>query len=99
MISLTARKYISDTTNNFRAYSRRYLYDTKVNIFRDIFYGYELLAYLSVRWSQIGYNFCEVPVTRSYPKNKKIPTKISSFRGNLNLIKILIKNLCGKFNP
>jgi len=59
---------------------------------------YELLAYLSVRATQLGMKACEVPVTRSYPKKEKTPTKISFLRGNSELMKIMINNLIGKYN-
>lgn len=99
VISITARTLITDSTNNFRAYSIKYLTDPRVSIFRDIFNSYELLAYLSVRASQLGYKVCEVPVSRVYPKSKKTPTKISFIKGNYNLMKILFLNLLGKYNP
>lgn len=99
IISLTAKKRFTDTTNAFRAYSRRYLEDNRVQPLRDIFQTYELLAYLSTRATQIGYKTCEIPVTREYPKSEKTPTKISFFKGNSNLIKILIKNAFGLYNP
>ena len=60
---------------------------------------YELLAYLSVRATQIGLRACEIPVTREYPQTGKIPTKISPFRGNSELMKILIKNALGTYKP
>ncbi len=99
LISLTAHYHFTDTTNAFRAYSLRYLADERVKPLRDIFSSYELLAYLSVRASQIGMRACEIPVSRVYPEKGKIPTKISSFRGNLELMKILLKNFAGKYNP
>lgn len=99
IISLTARQHFTDTTNAYRAYSAKYLQDSKVQPFRDIFMTYELLAYLSVRATQIGYKACEIPVTRAYPKVGKTPTKISFFRGNSELMKILIKNLFGFYAP
>ena len=99
VISLTARRRFTDTTNAFRAYSRAYLKHPKVQPFRDIFMGYELLAYLSVRASQLGLRTCEVPVTRAYPKGQKTPTKISFFKGNSDLLKILFKNMAGAYNP
>lgn len=98
-ISLTAGQKFTDTTNAFRAYSRRYLEDPRVRPLRDIFAGYELLAYLSVRASQLGLKACEIPVCRAYPKNEKTPTKISPFKGNLNLLKILLSNAEGKYLP
>lgn len=99
VISLSAGHRFTDTTNNFRAYSERYLKDKRVDVFRDVFDTYELLAYLSVRATRLGYRACEVPVDRVYPKSGKTPTKISGIRGNANLMKILLKNSVGLYDP
>lgn len=99
VISLTAHHRFTDTTNAYRAYSARYLTDKRVQPLRDIFMTYELLAYLSVRATQIGMKACEIPVTRAYPKKGKTPTKISFFKGNSELMKILFKNAAGAYNP
>ena len=99
IISLTAHKRFTDTTNAYRAYSAKYLKDPNVQPCRDIFMTYELLAYLSVRATQLGYKACEIPVTRAYPSKGKTPTKISFFKGNSELMKILIKNAFGVYNP
>ena len=99
VISLTAHQKFTDTTNAYRAYSRKYLTDIRVQPLRDIFMTYELLAYLSVRATQIGMKACEIPVTRAYPKTGKTPTKISFFKGNSELLRILFKNMQGAYNP
>ena len=99
IISITARHWYTDTTNAYRAYSRKYLEHQDVRPLRDVFMGYELLAYLSVRANQLGMKGCEIPVSRVYPKGEKVPTKISKVSGNFDLIKILFKNLFGKFKP
>ena len=99
IISITAGKWYTDTTNAYRGYSMRYLLNDKVQVFRDIFVSYELLAYLSVRADQLGMKTCEIPVTREYPAAGKVPTKISFWKGNLELLKILFWNLIGKYNP
>lgn len=99
IISLTAHQRFTDTTNAYRAYSRRYLTDERVQPLRDIFMTYELLAYLSVRATQIGMKACEIPVTRAYPKTGKTPTKISFLKGNSELMSILLKNAIGAYNP
>lgn len=99
IISLTARHHFTDTTNAFRGYSSRYLRDERVQPLRDIFMSYELLAYLSVRATRIGMKACEIPVTRAYPKEGKVPTKISFWKGNSELMRILIKNLFGAYDP
>ena len=99
VISLTARYRFTDTTNAYRAYSAKYLMDERVQPLRDVFMTYELLAYLSVRATRIGLKACEIPVTRAYPKAGKVPTKISFFRGNGELMKILLMNAFGMYNP
>ena len=98
IISLTAKKWYTDTTNGFRAYSAKYLKDERVQPLRDIFNSYELYAYLSVRANQIGLKTCEIPVSRFYKKNVKGQSKISSFNGYFELFIILLKNLFKKYN-
>lgn len=97
-ISLTAGYTFTDTTNGYRGYSSKYLLHPSVKPFRDVFMTYELLAYLSVRASQLGLKVCEVPVVRTYPRGEKVPTKIN-FYGMIGLIKILIKTALGLYAP
>ena len=98
IISLAAGFRYTDTTNGFRAYSGRFLTNKKVQPFRDVFDTYELLAYLSIKAPKIGMKTIEVPVRRSYPKQGKIPTKISFMKGNASLLKILAKAVLGKYD-
>ncbi|OQB40440.1 MAG: Undecaprenyl-phosphate mannosyltransferase [candidate division CPR1 bacterium ADurb.Bin160] len=98
-ISLIAKNKYTDTTNAYRGYSKKYLQHPKVLPFRNIFQTYELLAYLSVRANQIGLKTTEIPVTRKYPKNTKIPTKISPIKGNILLLKILVNLALKRYNP
>lgn len=99
VISLAARQKFTDTTNGYRAYSAKYLQDERVQPLRDIFVSYELLSYLSVRATQVGYKACEIPVTRAYPRKGKTPTKISFVKGNSELLKVLFFTVLGKYNP
>jgi dolichol-phosphate mannosyltransferase len=89
----------TDTTNGFRGYSRRFLLHPDVQPFRDIFISYELIAYLSFQAPRTGLRIKEIPVIRRYPDRGEIPTKISRFKGNWQLLMILLKVLLGKFNP
>lgn len=92
LISLAARKRHTDTTNGFRAYSKKLLEDTRLAIFRDVFSTYELHYYLAIESARAGsYKLTEVPVTREYPRNGKTPTKISPLKGNLKVLGILFK--------
>ena len=99
IISFTAKKWYTDTTNAYRAYSKKYLTDARVQPLRNIFMNYELLAYLSVRADQLKLKTTEIPVRREYPKKGKTPTKISFFKGNSELLKVLVKNLFGAYQP
>ncbi len=99
VVSLTARHHFTDTTNAFRAYSKRYLTHPDVKPLRDVFTGYELLCYLSTRASQLGLACCEVPVVRVYPKGEPTPTKIKGVRGNYELLRILALNAAGHYEP
>jgi dolichol-phosphate mannosyltransferase len=88
----------TDTTQGYRAYSRRILEDSRINIFRNIFSHYELLAYLSYRVPKLGYKCLELPTSRIYPKGE-VPTKIKGLSGNINLLKVLFYACLGKYNP
>lgn len=98
LLSLAAGRRFTDTTQGFRAYSRTYLEHPEVQPFREVFSSYELLAYLTVRASQLGLKTREIPTTRTYPRDGKIPTKINA-HGTLNLLKILAHTILGKYNP
>ncbi len=99
LTSLVAHHRFTDTTNGFRAYSASYLSDARVQPLRDVFDGYELLAYLAIRATQIGYKACEVPVERAYPSAGDTPTKIKGMKGNLDLLKVLFRAISGSYNP
>ena len=88
----------TDTTQGFRAYSRKVLLDPKVAPFRDVFLTYELLAYLSYRVPRLGYKCIELPTVRRYPKGE-VPTKISAIKGNWSVLKVLFKASLGGYNP
>jgi dolichol-phosphate mannosyltransferase len=99
LISVAARTRYTDTTNGFRAYSRRLLTDPRVAPLRDIFVGYELHYYLAIRAARLGFRVIETPVTRRYPTAGKTPTKISPVKGNLLILRTLAAAVLGKFNP
>lgn len=88
----------TDTTQGFRAYSRKMLLDPKVAPFRDVFMTYELLAYLSYRAPKLAYRCLELPTIRRYPKGE-VPTKISSFKGNLSVLAVLFRACFGGYDP
>lgn len=98
-LSLASGFRWTDTTQGFRAYSAKLLTDPRVDIFRDVFQVYELLAYLNYRAPRLGYRCIELPTARRYPANEKVPTKISPFKGQADLVKVLLKTCLGGYNP
>lgn len=98
ILSMVAGKWYTDTTNGFRAYSKKYLLNPKVKPFREIFKKYELYLYLTIRASQIGLKTKEIPVARIYPKGKT-PTKIKGVKNNLSLLLTTIKVALGAYSP
>ena len=87
----------TDTTQGYRGYSSRFLFDERISIFRNIFKKYELLAYLSNIAPRKNFKCIEVPVIRRYPKGK-IPTKINSLSGNSDVLLTLLRACFGGFN-
>ncbi|EFE7940081.1 TPA: glycosyltransferase family 2 protein [Escherichia coli] len=96
-LSIASGFHWTDTTQGFRGYSSRLLLDERVAPFRNIFITYELLAYLSYIAPKLGFSCIELPTSRIYPEGE-VPTKISSFRGNLSVLKILFKACLGHYN-
>ncbi len=99
VLSLAAGKWLTDTTQGYRAYSRAYLTDPRVQPFRDVFVRYELLAYLTVRASQLGYRVREIPTSRIYPKGEAIPTKIQGLKPLIDLLAVLWRTVTGVYHP
>lgn len=99
LISLAAGFRYTDTTNGFRAYSSKFLSDSRVAPFRNVFFAYELHYYLAIRAPRLGYQVKELPVTRVYPDKGPLPTKISPIKGNLLIMKTLLKVCLHQFDP
>jgi dolichol-phosphate mannosyltransferase len=97
MLSLFSGFRWTDTTQGFRAYSRKMLLDPELAVFRNVFVTYELLAYLSYRAPMLCYRCIELPTTRKYPLGE-VPTKIGGFKGNLAVLHVLFNACRGRYN-
>lgn len=97
-LSLASGFKWTDTTQGFRAYSRELLLSPDIQVFRDVFSSYEILAYLSYRTPKLKLICLEIPSSRRYPEGD-VPTKISSIKGNLSVLLILFKACLGLYNP
>lgn len=98
LLSLASGFHWTDTTQGFRAYSAQLLSNEQISIFRNIFEEYELLAYLSYIAPKLNFKCIEIPSSRIYPSGK-VPTKISTLRGNAKVLYSLVKACLGYFNP
>lgn len=96
MIKMASGFSYTDTTNGFRAYSKKLLLNDTIAVFRNVFTSYELHYYLAIAAAKQGFKCLEIPVTRTYPKGK-VPTKISPIKGNLEVIKTVFKVCLGGF--
>lgn len=99
ILSLAAGRWLTDTTQGFRAYSSAYLLDPGTQPFRDEFVRYELLAYLTARASQLGYRVKEIPTRRSYPRDEPTPTKIHGLRPIVDLVVVALRTLLRRYHP
>ena len=98
MLSLSSGFRWTDTTQGFRAYSSKMLLDPKITPFREVFTTYELLAYLSYRAPKPVYRCLELATIRRYLKGK-VPTKNSTFKGNLSILEVLFRACFRGYNP
>lgn len=99
LISFGARFRYTDSTNGFRAFSRRFLLDPRVRPFRAVFDTYNLHYYLAVRAPRLGFRVCEIPVARRYPAHGPTPSKIAGWSGKLDILKQTFLAAIGAYDP
>ena len=97
LISLAAGFRYTDTTNGFRAYSRKLLTDPGIDIFRPCFDRYQLHYHLAIEAVKRGFRVKEIPVSRIYPASGKTPTKIKGFGGLFAVLRQLFDVCMGKY--
>lgn len=67
LFSLASLKWMTDTTNGFRAFSMALLNDPRVDAFQPAFVKYEIEQYLGWKAIRLGYGATEIGVSRIYP--------------------------------
>lgn len=88
IVSLGAKHWYSDPCNGYKAFSRKFILDPKMNWFSDFYQGYEYCYYPLVQAKHLGYKIIEIPVVRAYPKDS-LPSKITSLSHHFNLLKLI----------
>lgn len=90
LFSLAARRWVTESTNGFRALHRRVLLDARLNLKQTWLDEYELEPYLYLRAIQLGYRTAEVPVTKIYPPRKLGQTKMRPIQGWWSILRPIV---------
>ncbi len=76
--SMVSGLRITDTTNGFRAYSKKLIEHGDLRIEEKTFKGYSLVSYIPFFVGKHKLSFMEISVRRDYPATGATPTKIVS---------------------
>ncbi len=99
LIALGGGFHYTDPTNGFRGMSRRFLIDPRVQPIRREFVRFNLQHYLIWRAARLKFKVGEIPVSRIYPEEGPVPTKIHGIGANLAVLGELLNVLMGRLNP
>jgi dolichol-phosphate mannosyltransferase len=98
LLSLSSGFRWTDTTQGFRAYSRRLLEDPNLHLFRPEFFDYTLLFYVSHSAPRLGFRCAEIPTERIYPRGQTTPTKIKGLNALAKIVKSLLLVCSGHYS-
>lgn len=90
LFSLAARRWVTESTNGFRAVHRTVLTDPRIDLAQSWLDEYELEPYLYLRTLQLGHPTAEVPVTKVYPPRKLGQTKMKPITGWWSILRPLV---------
>ena len=90
LFSLAARRWVTESTNGFRAVHRRVLTDPRLSLDQSWLDEYELEPYLYLRAIQLGFRTAEVPVSKVYPPKKLGQTKMKPITGWWSILRPLV---------
>jgi dolichol-phosphate mannosyltransferase len=99
LLFLSGRFWYTDSTNGFRGYSRRYLTHPRVEPLRACFKNFNLQFFLSYMAPKLKLKVVEIPVSRVYPDDKTVPTKVIGFRRNFMVFWEMVLTVLGKYDP
>jgi dolichol-phosphate mannosyltransferase len=90
--------WYTDGTNGFRGYSRKFLEHPEVEPFRKCFTHFNLQYYLSYAAPKLGLKVVEIPVSRVYPDDGSVPTKVIGFKHNFMAFWEMVRTVAGKYD-
>ena len=90
VFSLVARRWVTESTNGFRAVHRRVLEDARIDLDQPWLDEYELEPYLYLKTIRCGFRTAEVPVTKVYPPRALGQTKMKPIVGWWSILRPLV---------
>jgi len=90
LFSIVARRWVTESTNGFRAIRTRLFSDSRINLEQSWLNEYELEPYLYLRTIRLGYATAEVPVTKVYPPRALGQTKMRPLIGWWSILRPLV---------
>ena len=90
LFSLISRRWITDSTNGFRAVRMAMFEKKLINLDQPWLDQYELEPYLFYKAIQLGFKVKEVPVTKIYPPKSEGYTKMKPFSGWWSILRPLV---------
>ena len=90
LFSLAARRWVTESTNGFRAVHRRVLTDPRLDLSPAWLDAYELEPFLYLQAIHLGYRTAEVPVTKVYPPRHLGQTKMKPLIGWWSILRPLV---------
>jgi dolichol-phosphate mannosyltransferase len=90
VFSLVARRWVTESTNGFRAVRTCILADPRLDLSQTWLRQYELEPYLYLRSIQLGYRTVEVPVTKIYPPKQVGQTKMKPIAAWWSILRPLV---------
>jgi dolichol-phosphate mannosyltransferase len=90
LFSLLAGRWVTESTNGFRAVRTSVLSDSRLDLSQAWLRQYELEPYLYLRSIQLGYRTVEVPVTKIYPPKQVGQTKMKPIAGWWSILRPLV---------
>lgn len=90
LFNLISGARMTDTTNGFRAASKKLLSDPQLDLDQRWLDEYELEVYLLYKARKIGYRVAEAPVTKTYPAKDLGQTKMKPIVGWWSILRPLV---------
>jgi dolichol-phosphate mannosyltransferase len=90
LFSLVAGRWVSESTNGFRAIRTLLLEDPRIDLEQRWLDEYELEPYLYLKAIRLGYPTAEVPVTKVYPPRELGQTKMPPLTGWWSILRPLV---------